>query len=262
VRVATASAPRLAVSMNRIEGHTTASESSPPHAVPNRIGMVITALAFFAYFVTLHLLIVRHATPSTTLTLVGIPWLFAIVAGLRALLRSTFGARRAIVAIGASIVALIAAWIAVHFGQQLLDRLNLLLYLESVAFLGSLSIMFAITLRGPGEPLVTRLARSTRRGDMPAQVVRYTRVVTIGWAAFFAIAASISTILFFTQSSTIWSSFVNLMIWPLVIALFAIEYAIRLRVLTDVRHGSIMASVTAFRQHAASDDTFDHGKRE
>lgn len=101
----------------------------------------------------------------------------------------------------------------------------------------SLLASFALTLRPGREPFITVLARRMH-GTVTDEMVGYTRKVTIAWVLFFACQLSLSVGLFCFAPLTAWSFFVNILDIPLVITMFGVEYAVRLRVLRDPpRHG-------------------------
>jgi hypothetical protein len=100
---------------------------------------------------------------------------------------------------------------------------------------------FALTLRPGHEPLITAMAR--RMHGLTPEMIRYTRKVTIAWSLFFAAQLAISVSLFCFAPLTVWSFFVNVLDIPLVAAMFAAEYAVRLRVLDDPPRHSIGAII-------------------
>ena len=214
--------------------------------------MLLAGLVFVGYFVALHGLIVTRAWPLGLVALVFAPWAVALAAAVMRTQRAAPRWRRA-AAVGVlaalAIGALFSlAWAGTRFGAVIAARTDTLLFLENSAFFTWLAVLFAASLFWNGDALVTRMARTTRRGDMPPSVVRYTRFVTLGWSVFFAILLAITGILFFRSSRETWSTFVNLLLWPLLAVAFAVEYLIRVNVLRDVTHGSMLASVRAFRR--------------
>jgi hypothetical protein len=100
---------------------------------------------------------------------------------------------------------------------------------------------FALTLRPGHEPLITAMAR--RMHGLTPEMIRYTRRVTIAWSLFFAAQLTMSVGLFCFAPLTVWSFFVNILDLPLVAAMFAAEYAVRLRVLDDPPRHSIGAII-------------------
>lgn len=207
--------------------------------------MVATLLVAAIYCVVVHLLIVDHTMPSLTLLVITSPWLAAGASAVSAAAKArsvSFVTTTLVIGVG----LVLAACIVWELGVWLHGRVDVPIFAESFVFLLSLTLLFAASLVGDREAFVTRLARIARRGDMPPTVVRYTRRVTLGWAVFFALAAALSAALFATVSRELWSAFVNLALWPLTAVAFAIEYAIRVRVLPDVEHMSPLVGVRTF----------------
>lgn len=214
-----------------------------------RLVTLATTVAFAAYLLLLHMLIVGGGMPGLTLLLVVAPWIVALFATLfTTLISSTIRQARPLQAalVVATLVAM--AVVGLRYGQRLGAHAELLLYLENLGFMLALASLFASTLRADGEALITRLARTTRVGDMPPRVVAYTRRLTLVWAMFFVADAGVSSVFFFTQPHAVWSAFVNLATWPLVATLFVVEYAVRVRALRGLEPGSMMAGVQAFRR--------------
>ena len=199
------------------------------------------------YLAAVHWLLISGAMPLLSLLVIVAPWLVALLSNLWSHGRTGSAAWRRGTAIAVVSGCAVVAW---RWGDRLAAYADGVLYLENLVFLATLACAFAMTLRPGSEALVTRLARIERRGDMPPRVVRYTRAVTLVWSLFFVAAATASTILFLTQSRTVWSAFVNLALGPLVVATFVGEYLVRLRVLRGVTHGTLMAGVMAFHRRA------------
>lgn len=97
---------------------------------------------------------------------------------------------------------------------------------------GGLLLTFALTLRPGHEPLITAMTRRLY-GSVSDELARYTRRVTIAWSCFFAAQLTTSVSLFLFAPLVDWSFFVNILDIPLVILMFAAEYAVRLRCLRD-----------------------------
>ena len=194
-----------------------------------------------AYCVALHLLIAQRNMPRVALAL-------ALAPGLAAVLSICARNKRRW---SVPIVMGISGGVLWRFGDALAASVDHVLYFENLAFDLLLALVFAITLRPGREALVTRLARIVHGGTIPDVIVPYTRAVTAVWAIYFIALGSISTLLFFTQSREAWSLFINVLVWPMTVALFAIEYAVRLRVLRDVDHVSLWTTMRAFRHRAS-----------
>ncbi len=217
-----------------------------PVAAPRPFAAVAGAVVFVAYFVGLHTLIVSRRFVPLTLLLIVAPWVGALVSAI---------ARRALGTVVAAVAALgLVACAAWRYRGDLSGHVEALLYVENLVFLLAMAVLFGRTLVGDREALVTRFARIARAGDMPPRIVRYSRRLTALWAAFFVAAAVVSTTLYATQSHAVWSSFVNLAIWPAIGLIFVVEYGVRLRVFPDERPSSF---ATAFRAFANRDEPVD-----
>lgn len=105
----------------------------------------------------------------------------------------------------------------------------------------SLLASFALTLRRGRTPLVTAMAHKLHGSDLSAELITYTRRVTVAWSCFFASQLCTSLLLFCFAPLTVWSFFVNILDIPLVVAMYSAEYAIRIQVLRDPPRHSFAA---------------------
>ena len=222
-----------------------AASASSSNTGRGAIATAISVVVLAAYCVALHLLIVDRSLPRTTLAFALAPWALALLS------ICARNRRYWLVPIVALVVAIAVGLGLWRFGDALAARVDHIVYLENLAFNMFLALVFAITLRPGREALVTRLARTVRGGDMPDAIVPYTRAVTAAWAIYFVAIAAISTFLFVTQSREAWSLFINVLVWPLTAAMFVVEYAVRLRVLRDLDHVSLLATMRAFMHRAS-----------
>jgi len=111
------------------------------------------------------------------------------------------------------------------------------------AIYSALFLTFALTLRKNHDPLICAMARRLH-GPLTHELARYTRRVTIAWSGFF-LAQLVTSILLFTFAPlVVWSFFVNILDIPLVAAMFAAEYAVRLRVLRDPPRHSLASIIS------------------
>jgi uncharacterized membrane protein len=108
------------------------------------------------------------------------------------------------------------------------------------AIYATLFVTFALTLRPGREALITGMARRMHT-PLTDELAVYTRRVTIAWAGFFAAQLVTSIALFCFAPLVVWSLFVNILDFPLVAAMFAAEYAVRLRCLRDPPRHSLAA---------------------
>jgi len=111
------------------------------------------------------------------------------------------------------------------------------------AIYSTLFLTFALTLRKDHEPLICAMARRLH-GPLPAELARYTRRVTIAWSCFFLAQLITSIMLFAAAPLVVWSFFVNILDIPLVAAMFAAEYTVRLRVLRNPPRHSLAAIIS------------------
>jgi uncharacterized membrane protein len=128
--------------------------------------------------------------------------------------------RGAAAALLAAVVLGLSLWLAVRFPGVLLFTPPILINL-------GLCTVFARTLRWGSEPLVTRFARIERGGRLAPDLARYTRNLTVAWAAFFLLMAIISATLAVTGPLTAWSLFSNVLNYLLVAVFFVVEYIYR-----------------------------------
>ena len=117
----------------------------------------------------------------------------------------------------------------------------------------SLLASFALTLRPGREALITAMARRLH-GDIPEEMAVYTRKVTIAWCLFFAAQLSLSVTLFCFAPLTVWSFFVNILDIPLVVLMFAAEYAVRLRCLRNPPRHSLAMIIQMVSQSVPGKD--------
>lgn len=114
----------------------------------------------------------------------------------------------------------------------------------------SLLFFFASTLWPGREPLVTRLAR-TVHGSLTPALAAYTRNVTIAWCVFFCAQVAASALLFCLAPPAVWSLFINVANMPLLVLMFAGEYAYRIVRHREFPHASFFDGIRAFTQDTA-----------
>ena len=126
----------------------------------------------------------------------------------------------------------------------------LLLYAPPVALNVLLCAVFAATLRPGAEAMVSRFARIEHGSALPPDLVRYTRILTGVWAAFFAAMAMVSISLALWGSVGAWSLFTNLLNYLLVALVFALEYLYRRVRFRHYRHlspGEVVRRLHTYR---------------
>jgi uncharacterized membrane protein len=102
---------------------------------------------------------------------------------------------------------------------------------HAIAYLSVLTA-FATSLLPGRKPVVTIFAERSR-GVLPPALLRYTRRVTWAWVLFCAAQLLTSLLLLLFAPVRVWSGFVNLCNFPLLVAMFCGEFAWR-----KWRHGS------------------------
>ena len=144
-----------------------------------------------------------------------------------------------VVALGAALGALWFAW------PELERRFPDVFLLEHTLMNLLLCVVFARTLAAGHEPLVTRFAR-IMHAELPPEVVRYTRQLTMAWALFFAAMIAVSWVLFFGAERAVWSAFATMVNPALVVAMFLVESAVRQKALPNWHQVGISGSVRAY----------------
>ena len=179
-----------------------------------RRGVVLTVAAVLAAPLAWHALIVTdgHGAAATTFG-----WLMAIATAL--VFARAGGA--ATLEVAAVLAAVAIAWFATA-GRPIA------VFLPPVAINALLFWFFARTLVPGREALVTAIARFVR-GTLPPEVERYTRNATRAWCVFFAANGVASIALAAFAPLAVWSFYANLLVGPLVVAMFLAEYAYRRR---------------------------------
>ena len=150
---------------------------------------------------------------------------------------------------------MIAAWfgvMAVLLMQldRLLTHAALFYFIQHAGTMGFLAFMFGNTLWGThDQALCSRIARLMNPGALDDRYFRYTWQVTAVWTTFFATIGTLSVLLFAWGNLAVWSLFANVLTPMLVLALFALEYWIRVHVLPDRPHLSIVQTIRAYQRY-------------
>lgn len=113
---------------------------------------------------------------------------------------------------------------------------------------------FGRTLQPGRTPMVTGFARLAHRTLSPA-LLRYTRAVTWAWTIYFGGTAGLSLLLFWLAPMAVWSAFANLLGVPLLVLMFAGEYAVRCSVLPPADRAGPLAAIRAYRQASSGSTT-------
>jgi uncharacterized membrane protein len=156
--------------------------------------------------------------------------------------------RRRIVAVlvlAALVIGVASCWSQIerHFPD--------LFFVEHAGINLLLAFVFGRTLVGGREALVTRFALIVH-GTIPPEVERYTRHVTLAWTLLFLTLATLSCALYFSGQMAAWSLLANIVNPIAIVAMFVIEYAVRLRALPGWEQVGILGGVRAFTRHFAA----------
>jgi uncharacterized membrane protein len=169
------------------------------------------------------------------------PVLTALTLGLWSLPSRWLG----LVGLGLVAALLAAAW------PWLTERVALLFFLDQTGVYLLLAVVFGRTLRGPGESLVTQMARRVHGGVLSARQQVYTRGVTVAWSVFFLAMVLVSVLLFTWAPASVWSTFAFLLGGPLIGLMFLGEYLWRRRALAGEDQSSLTDAIRAWKAHNA-----------
>jgi uncharacterized membrane protein len=137
------------------------------------------------------------------------------------------------------------ALLAYCFWPQLTHNFSLVYLIQQLGFHALMAATFGLSLLSGRRPLCTQLADKVH-GPLGAAETRYTRQVTAAWAVFFLANAAATALLYEFAPLRIWSMFVNFASLPLIGLMFAAEYAVRRRVLNQVKTGGLMATLRVY----------------
>lgn len=153
--------------------------------------------------------------------------------------------RRSLAVLGALAALALLAWL----WPLLRTQVALLYFVQQLGIYTMLAVLFGRSLGGPGEALVTQMARRLHGGTLSGRQASYTRGVTVAWMLFFLGMAVVSTILFLLASPATWSFFANLLGAPLIGLMFIGEFLVRCLVLPPGERATLADAVRAWRQH-------------
>ena len=210
--------------------------TSASHARAARVALVAVLSVAFAF--SAHVAIAGGASPRLGAALSLVP--LALLAAW-AVRRSHARWAGYLVALGA-LAALWLGWGALE------RRFADLFFVEHAGGHLALAILFGHTLAPGREPLCTRFARLIH-GELAPDVLEYTRRITVAWTAFFAAMFTLSCALYLGGFVAQWSFFANIVAPLLVVAMFVVEYAIRMRVLPRQHRVGILGGIRAFSRH-------------
>lgn len=150
---------------------------------------------------------------------------------------------------GAGVLALgaLLAWL----WPRLRHNVALLYYIQHLGIHIALGVLFGKSLFGPGDALITRMARRIFGPELSARKLRYTRGATLAWTVFFFANALVSTALFIWAPPAIWSIHANVLTGPLIGLMFLGEHLVRLWVLPPHERPGLAAIREAYQRESA-----------
>jgi uncharacterized membrane protein len=143
---------------------------------------------------------------------------------------------------------LLAAAMLVLWRERLAGGTAWLLLLQHVGINLLLMGVFARTLASGQVPLLTRLAHIVHGAATTPRGVAYTRGATWAWVAYFGLTALLSIGLFVAAPVAVWSGFVNLLSLPLLGAMFAGEFAVRVLMIPRAERSGFVESMLAYQR--------------
>lgn len=138
----------------------------------------------------------------------------------------------------------ISDWLVLHY--------NWIFLLQHAGMYALLCAAFGRTLQGGQTPMISRFARIVH-GQLSPALVRYTRSVTVAWSCYFGGVAALSLLLFWLAPVQVWSVFANLLSTPLLVLMFAGEYAVRWFVLPAADRAGPLEAIRAYRLASSGD---------
>jgi len=148
-------------------------------------------------------------------------------------------------ALPALLAAAAAGLLCFYSWPQLSRNFSLVYLLQQLGFHALMAATFGLSLLPGRLPLCTQIADKVH-GPLGAPELRYTRQVTAAWTIFFLANGVVTVVLYALEPVRIWSMFVNFASLPLLGLMFAVEYAVRRRVLRQVNTGGLIASLRVY----------------
>jgi len=130
------------------------------------------------------------------------------------------------------------AWLLWRLWPQIEQHFDWIYLCQQCALYAALAAAFGRTLLPAQVPLCTRWAALVH-GPLSPETLRYTRAVTLLWTLFFAAVVAATVLLYLYARHSVWSLFVNFLILPAALLLFALEFLWRRRSLPQLAHASL-----------------------
>ena len=143
------------------------------------------------------------------------------------------------------LAAAAAAYLLRAFWPLFAQNFSIVYLVQQTGFYSIMAFTFGRSLRAGSVPLCTQLADRVH-GPLSALELRYTRQVTVAWVLFFLCNVAANFLLFEFAPLRVWSVFVNFCSLPLILLMFAAEYAVRRRVLPQVQGSGLVAALRVY----------------
>ena len=145
----------------------------------------------------------------------------------------------------ALLAALAVGSLCRHFWPLFRQNFSIVYLIQQLGSYVLMAATFGLSLLPRRLPLCTQLADKVHGPLGPAEL-RYTRQVTGAWTWFFIANMAATVVLYAFAPLEVWSLFVNFCALPLIGLMFAVEYAIRRRVLKQVQTGGLLATLRVY----------------
>ncbi len=196
--------------------------------------------------IVIYALLVHHVNTSGQSSAFGA--ILAIIPIFIVVVTYAFKAKSRLIGISSLLIFCVACWLLWSLVKQ---HTGLVFWLLDIGLMLALLVTFARSLVSGRKPLCVHFAEIINGGALSPEHENYARKVTVAWVVFFALIIVISTLLFFLAALAIWSFFVNFLTLPLVGLMFAGEFLLRRRVLTDLPTGHVLDAVHAYLDKSA-----------
>ncbi len=101
------------------------------------------------------------------------------------------------------------------------------LYLPPLVISAVLAASFALSLKAGRTPLITLFARIVRGAELPEDLLRYTRKLTLFWALLVGALFALTLLLSFTGPLWLWSLHTNFLSYVVIAVVFVVEFFLR-----------------------------------
>jgi uncharacterized membrane protein len=159
------------------------------------------------------------------------PWITATAVGGMAMLASAASRRRGARLVGSAVAVLAVALAGLQPAA--------VLFVPPVAIHFVLAGLFASTLRSGEEAMIARYARLERGGPLEPDLAAYARRLTVLWVALFIVLGAIAAVLAIAGQLTVWSLFVNVIAYAIVLAALVGEHLFRRVRFRHYRHAAL-----------------------